>query len=83
MAGFAAAGRFPGGKTRSVPKKLAASKLPLFDPNADLTDYESLQVEIAHLSEQIEATDSLIDRIVYQLYGLTDDEIRVVEGAAS
>ena len=29
---------------------------------------------------RIEATDRLIDRIVYKLYGLTDEEIAVVEG---
>ena len=28
------------------------------------------------------ATDALIDRIVYQLYGLTEEEIAIVEGTA-
>jgi len=28
---------------------------------------------------RIEATDGLIDQIVYRLYGLTDDEIKIVE----
>jgi len=32
------------------------------------------------LLARIEATDRLIDRVVYQLYGLTDKEIAVVEG---
>lgn len=32
------------------------------------------------LSAQIAATDKQIDQMVYQLYGLTDDEIKVVEG---
>lgn len=32
------------------------------------------------LSAQIAATDKEIDRIVYELYGLTPDEIKVVEG---
>lgn len=31
------------------------------------------------LSEQIAQTDSEIDQRVYQLYGLTEDEIRIVE----
>ncbi len=30
---------------------------------------------------QIEATDREIDRVVYELYGLTDDEIKIVEEA--
>ena len=31
------------------------------------------------LRERIEATDGLIDQVVYRLYGLTEEEIRVVE----
>jgi len=34
------------------------------------------------LQRQIKATDAEIDRLVYELYGLTDDEIRIVEGSA-
>ena len=33
------------------------------------------------MQQQIEATDTQIDRLVYDLYGLTDDEVAVVEGA--
>jgi hypothetical protein len=29
---------------------------------------------------QIESTDRAIDALVYELYGLTEDEIRIVEG---
>ena len=32
------------------------------------------------LLSRIQATDALIDQVVYQLYGLTDEEIAVVEG---
>ncbi|MDA1050714.1 MAG: hypothetical protein O3C40_09580 [Planctomycetota bacterium] len=35
------------------------------------------------LSRQISATDGEIDRLVYELYGLTDEEIRIVEEATS
>jgi hypothetical protein len=31
------------------------------------------------IQRQIDATDSQIDRLVYELYGLTDEEIGVVE----
>ena len=31
------------------------------------------------LKRQIEATDSEIDHLVYELYGLTDEEIKIVE----
>ena len=31
---------------------------------------------------QIDATDMQIDKLVYELYGLTADEITIVEGSA-
>jgi hypothetical protein len=31
-------------------------------------------------SRQIAATDESIDRLVYRLYGLTEEEIKIVEG---
>lgn len=33
--------------------------------------------------QQIVATDQQIDRLVYELYELTDEEIEVVEGATT
>jgi hypothetical protein len=33
------------------------------------------------IGHQISATDRQIDRLVYELYGLTDEEIRIVEEA--
>lgn len=41
------------------------------------TDYERPEVE-----RRIEATDREIDRLVYELYGLTAEEIAIVEGSA-
>lgn len=38
-----------------------------------------LAQEKAILQQQIEATDAQIDRLVYDLYGLTEDEIKIVE----
>ena len=32
------------------------------------------------LEREIASTDRQIDALVYELYGLTDDEIRIVEG---
>jgi len=40
------------------------------------TSMETLHPLLAH----IEATDRLIDRIVYRLYGLTEEEVAVVQG---
>jgi len=46
-------------------KKLAAATIP-----ADKELYQ----------RQIEATDEEIDALVYELYGLTEEEIAIVEG---
>ena len=35
------------------------------------------------LDRQITATDTQIDRLVYDLYGLTPEEIKIVEGATA
>jgi len=32
------------------------------------------------LQRQIDATDKQIDKLVYELYGLTEEEIKIVEG---
>ena len=34
------------------------------------------------LQRQIETTDRQIDQLVYELYGLTDEEIKIVEESA-
>ena len=32
------------------------------------------------MKREIESTDGAIDRLVYELYGLTEDEVKIVEG---
>ena len=36
--------------------------------------------KLAPLRERIRQTDELIDAVVYRLYGLTEEEIAIVEG---
>ena len=38
--------------------------------------------EAEALQRQTAATDRQIDQLVYELYGLTEDEIRIVEGTS-
>jgi len=45
--------------------------------------YRERQPLIAELDARIAATDLLIDQIVYRLYGLTPEEIAVVEGKSN
>ncbi|MCK9592957.1 MAG: Eco57I restriction-modification methylase domain-containing protein [Methanoregula sp.] len=51
----------------------------MLDLNKKLQDVR-LEQERTMLSRQIEATDGAIDKLVYELYGLTDEEIAIVEG---
>jgi len=51
----------------------------MLDLNKKLQDAR-LEQEKTMLSRQIEATDGAIDTLVYELYGLTEEEIAVVEG---
>lgn len=43
----------------------------------------AIPAEKTNLQNQIDATDRQIDRLVYELYGLTDDEIAIVEEATT
>jgi hypothetical protein len=62
--------------------RLEALTLPaLADVRDGLETYREQVARAAELDEQIERTDELIDEIVYELYGLTDEEIAIVEEA--
>ena len=43
-------------------------------------EFEGSLGKLGPLRERIRLTDDLIDAIVYRLYGLTEEEIRIVEG---
>jgi len=69
-------------KTNSVVDRLEALTLPaLADIEDGLERYRETKESADELEEMIEKTDELIDQIVYRLYGLTDEEIEVVEEA--
>ncbi len=42
-------------------------------------EFEGSMKKLGPLMEKIKRTDELIDAVVYRLYGLTDEEIRIVE----
>ena len=46
------------------------------------TEYEKSLAVLMPIKEKLRKTDWLIDQVVYKLYGLTDDEIAIVEGRA-
>jgi type II restriction/modification system DNA methylase subunit YeeA len=69
-------------KTNSLIDRLKGMTLPDPDDVADdLRRYIETKEHADELDEKIEKTDQLIDEIVYDLYGLTDEEIEIVEEA--
>jgi len=46
-------------------------------------EFDASRAKLAPLQAKIAATDRLIDLIVYRLYGLTEEEVAVVEGIAA
>jgi hypothetical protein len=69
-------------KTNSLVDRLKAIELPDVDNVADdLDNYLRTKARAEELDAKIERTDDLIDEIVYELYGLTDEEIEIVEEA--
>jgi hypothetical protein len=69
-------------KTNSLVDRLEAITLP--EPNDvadDVERYREATKRAEELDEKIQRTDDLIDDIVYDLYGLTDEEVEMVEEA--
>ncbi len=71
-------------KTNSLVDRLRKLTLPsLSDVEAGLESYTQTKERADKLETKIERTDDLIAEIVYDLYGLTDEEIEIVEEAVS
>jgi len=52
----------------------------MLDLNRQLAEAKEPQTKTV-LQRQIETTDRQIDRLVYELYSLTEDEIKIIEGS--
>lgn len=68
--------QFSATKTNSLIDRLKAIEVPDVD---DVTDDLETTEGAEELDAKIEQTDELIDEIVYELYGLTDEEIEIEE----
>lgn len=67
-------------KTNPLVDRLRKLTLPgVDDVRAGLKSYTETVERAEELEAKIERTDDLIDEIVYELYGLTDEEIEIVE----
>ena len=64
-------------------KELAKKKVKLsLSEEAEWEDYfETESKKAQELKAQIDATDKVIDAMVYELYGLSEEEIEIVEGS--
>jgi type I restriction-modification system DNA methylase subunit len=60
--------------------RMVALVTQMLDLNKKLQEAR-LEQDKTMLSRQIEATDTSIDKLVYELYGLTAEEIKIVEGS--
>ena len=63
-------------------KKLAIDPARREPGEALRAEFEGSVGKLAPLRERIRQTDELIDAVVYRLYGLTEEEIGIVEGNA-
>jgi hypothetical protein len=63
-------------------KKLTIDPARREPGEALLAEYEGSVGKLLPLLERIRQTDELIDDVVYRLYGLTEEEIRIVAGNA-
>jgi hypothetical protein len=71
-------------KTISPLDRLKDLTLPDIDEvQTGLQQYIEVKERADQLEEKIENTDQLIDEIVYDLYGLTDEEIEIIESAVT
>lgn len=62
-------------------KKTGGEKLSKMDEMEWMEVFETKKAEVVSLKAEIEKTDKEIDRIVYELYELTPEEIEIVENS--
>jgi len=62
-------------------KKAGGEKLSKMDEMEWMEVFETKKVEAQTLKAQIDKTDKEIDQMVYKLYGLSEEEIAIVEGS--
>ncbi len=64
-------------------KELAQQKikLPLAEQQEWLQYFEEQKTKASNIQQIIQQTDKEIDDMVYELYGLNEEEIKIVEGS--
>jgi len=62
-------------------KKAGGEKLSKIDEMEWMGVFEAKKAEAQNLKVEIDKTDAEIDAMVYELYGLSEEEIKIVEGS--
>ncbi|MFM1946016.1 MAG: hypothetical protein RL207_299 [Bacteroidota bacterium] len=62
-------------------KKASGISLTKMEEIEWMTVFETKKTNILLLKDEIDKTDKKIDQMVYELYGLNEEEIKIVEGA--
>ena len=62
-------------------KKVGLEKLSKMDEMEWMEVFETKKIDILNIVSQIEITETEIDKLVYELYGLTNKEIKIIEEA--
>ena len=52
----------------------------MLDFSEELQKHQKGSERYKKIKEEIEKTDKIIDQKVYELYGLTEEEIKIIEG---
>ena len=63
-----------------LPKRLSTLAVSMLSLYATLSSIKSEAIREL-IKRQVDATDREIDQLVYELYGLTEEEIKIVENA--
>lgn len=66
-----------------VRDKMAALVRRMMELNKSKHSDKLAPAELQHLEHQIAETDAEIDNLVYELYGITDEERKIIEGASA
>ena len=62
-------------------KKVSGEKLSKMNEMEWMEVFESKKAEAQNLKTEIDTTDNEIDQMVYELYGLNEEEIAIVENS--
>jgi type I restriction-modification system DNA methylase subunit/predicted type IV restriction endonuclease len=68
--------------SKSISDKLSQNVNLILESNKKIVKLKT-PTERTAIERQIQATDTQIDQLVYQLYGLTEEEIKIVESTTS